>query len=77
MGASVQNTRAVVIPANEELRNLVANIKRQVAETLRSAVDLVDKYASNCLPGDARNTVRGFILSLPSRWVRFFQVLIL
>jgi hypothetical protein len=61
-----------VIPANtDELRTLLINIKRQVAETLRNVVDVVGKYAAHCLPGEARNSVRGFILSLPSRWVCF------
>jgi hypothetical protein len=65
------DTTNAVIPANtDELRTLLINIKRQVAETLRNVVDVVGKYAAHCLPGEARNSVRGFILSLPSRWVR-------
>jgi hypothetical protein len=40
-----------------------------VAEILKKVVEVVGKYAPVCLPGEARNSVKSFILSLPSRWV--------
>ncbi|KAJ3364514.1 hypothetical protein GGF32_001614 [Allomyces javanicus] len=46
----------------------LAEIKRDLAETLRRVVDVVGRYAGNFLAGDARARVRAFILSLPSRW---------
>ncbi|ORX85576.1 Opi1-domain-containing protein [Basidiobolus meristosporus CBS 931.73] len=46
----------------------LASIKREVIETLRKVVDVVGRYAGACLPGEARNRVRNFILNLPGRW---------
>ncbi|KAJ3004348.1 hypothetical protein HKX48_001269 [Thoreauomyces humboldtii] len=47
---------------------LVASIRREVVETLRRVVDVIGRYAAIYLPGDARRSVRGFILALPGRW---------
>ncbi|KAK9764834.1 transcriptional regulator opi1 [Basidiobolus ranarum] len=44
------------------------SIKREVVETLRKVVEVVGRYAGSCLPGEARNRVRNFILNLPGRW---------
>jgi hypothetical protein len=66
---STREGAGALIPANnEELKTLLSNIKRQVAETLRQVVDILGKYAGLCLSGEARDSVKGFILSLPSRW---------
>ncbi|KAI9223728.1 transcription factor Opi1-domain-containing protein [Blastocladiella britannica] len=48
--------------------SMLADIKRDIAETLRRVVDVVGRYAGNLLSGEARIRVRGFILSLPNRW---------
>lgn len=44
-------------------------VKREIVETLRSVVDMLGRYAGYCLSIDARQTVRTFILDLPSRLV--------
>ncbi|KAG9296505.1 hypothetical protein G9A89_015097 [Geosiphon pyriformis] len=46
----------------------LSSIKREVVETLRKVVEVVSKYAGACLPEQARENVRRFILSLPNRW---------
>ncbi|KAI9298341.1 Opi1-domain-containing protein [Neoconidiobolus thromboides FSU 785] len=46
----------------------LSNIKKEVVATLRKVIDVVGRYAGSCLPGDARNSVRNFILNLPGRW---------
>ena len=50
------------------LLTLAASVKREVVETMRKVVDIMGKYAGKALPQEARNLVRGFILSLPARW---------
>lgn len=65
IGLEISDT---LIPANDDLKTLLATIKRQVAEILKKVVQVVGKYAAVCLPGDARNSVKSFILSLPNRW---------
>lgn len=42
-------------------------------ETVRRVVDVVGRYAGAYLPGEARQNVRGFILSLPGKWVNWRQ----
>jgi hypothetical protein len=68
IGLEVSDT---MVPANDDLKTLLATMKRQVAEILKKVVEVVGKYAAVCLPGEARNSVKSFILSLPSRWVTF------
>lgn len=46
----------------------LANIKKEVIETIRKVVEVVSRYAGATLPEPARRTVRNFILTLPSRW---------
>lgn len=48
--------------------NFLATIKKEVVATLRKVVDIVGRYAGSGLPGEARLSVRNFILSLPGRW---------
>ncbi|KAJ3388638.1 hypothetical protein HDU92_001389 [Lobulomyces angularis] len=43
-------------------------VKREVVETVRKVVEIISRYAAVYLPGDAKQSVRNFILSLPSRW---------
>ncbi|VDC06055.1 unnamed protein product [Peniophora sp. CBMAI 1063] len=59
------NPHAVITP--EQMQQL-ANVKRDVVDTIRQVVDVVSKYAGGALPEPARNRVRGFILHLPSAW---------
>lgn len=48
--------------------SFLANIKKEVVLTLRKVVEIVGRYAGAGLPGDARLSVKNFILSLPGRW---------
>jgi hypothetical protein len=59
----------VVSRTNSELMEFLSKIKREIVETVRNVVDIIGKYAAIYLPMDARQSVRGFILGLPSRWV--------
>lgn len=57
-----------VTTSGTDLFAVMASIRREVVETLRRVVDVIGRYAAAYLPGDARRSVRGFILGLPSRW---------
>jgi hypothetical protein len=46
----------------------LGQIKKEMVDTLRKVVDVVSKYAGTGLPEQAKASVRGFILALPSRW---------
>jgi len=48
--------------------DLLNNIKRELVSTLRNVVDVIGRNAAIYLPNDARQSVRGFILSLPTKW---------
>lgn len=74
IGIEISDT---VVPANDDLKTLLATMKRQVAEILKKVVQVVGKYAAVCLPGEARNSVKSFILSLPNRWVSSNRSLII
>ncbi|CAO3703005.1 unnamed protein product [Rhizopus stolonifer] len=46
----------------------INNIKREIINTLRKAVEVVSKYAGKGLPEQAKQSVRSFILELPGKW---------
>jgi transcriptional repressor OPI1 len=46
----------------------LAEVRKDVVQTVRQVVDVVSKYAGGALPEPARSTVRGFILKLPHKW---------
>ncbi|CAO0795410.1 unnamed protein product [Mucor circinelloides] len=52
----------------DENTTTVANIKKEIVDTLRKVVQVVSKYAGSGLPEQAKASVRGFILALPTRW---------
>lgn len=54
--------------APDENTTTVANIKKEIVDTLRKVVQVVSKYAGSGLPEQAKASVRGFILALPTRW---------
>lgn len=56
-----------LVPVSD-LSNILATVRREIAETLRTVVDVIGRYANQYLPGEARNRVRGFILGLPARF---------
>lgn len=60
-------SRSKEITADENTTT-VANIKKEIVDTLRKVVQVVSKYAGSGLPEQAKASVRGFILALPTRW---------
>ncbi|ORX80293.1 transcription factor Opi1 [Basidiobolus meristosporus CBS 931.73] len=64
--ADSSNSSSTVVTVNTT--STLSHIKREVIETLRKVVDVVQRYAGACLPGEARRRVRNFILNLPWRW---------
>ncbi|KAI8817027.1 transcription factor Opi1-domain-containing protein [Fimicolochytrium jonesii] len=62
------NDMTVATAGGNNLFTVMAAIRREVVETLRRVVDVIGRYAALYLPGEARRTVRGFILALPGRW---------
>lgn len=46
----------------------IEKIKQDIVDMLRKAVDVVSRHAGAALPEPARSRVKGYILSLPSRW---------
>ncbi|TEB36857.1 Opi1-domain-containing protein [Coprinellus micaceus] len=55
-------------PISEEHMRKLAEVRKDVVQTVRQVVSVVSKYAGGALPEPARTTVRGFILKLPQRW---------
>jgi hypothetical protein len=55
-------------PVAETQLQTLTEVKRNVIDTVRQAVDVVSKYAGGALPEPARARVRQFILHLPQRW---------
>jgi hypothetical protein len=53
----------------DNMAQLIMNVKKEIVETLKRVVDMLGRYSSNYLPLDAKNSVRSFILNLPSRLV--------
>jgi transcriptional repressor OPI1 len=47
---------------------ILAQVKKELVDTIRQVVDVVYKYAGGALPEQARASVRSFILMLPERW---------
>lgn len=64
---SSESTPSNALVAPGSLQTL-SHLKADVTTTIRKVLDVVSKYAGNALPEPARNTVRGFVLSLPERW---------
>lgn len=56
-------------PNQQQQPMILASIKKDMVSTLRKVIDIITCYASNALPYQAKATIRGTILNLPSRWV--------
>ncbi len=67
---SLANNKEEKAIANQQKRSILSNIKKDIVETLRKVVEVITRYAGASLPVQARQTVRGFILNLPGKWVR-------
>ena len=46
---------------------VVGNVRKEIAVILRNVVDTIAKYSSLYLPTDAKQTIKQFILDLPSK----------
>lgn len=80
--SAAQSNRLLVTPhqrtTSHQRSSVLSSIKRDIVHTLRKVVEVISKYAGASLPSQARQTVRGFILNLPERWVRstlFYTIL--
>ncbi|KAI8636856.1 transcription factor Opi1-domain-containing protein [Parasitella parasitica] len=67
-GSSSSNTKKDAAIVDQNNSNTLANIKKEIVDTLRKVVEVVSKYAGSGLPEQAKASVRTFILQLPSRW---------
>jgi hypothetical protein len=56
-------------PNEQQPPMVLASIKKDMVSTLRKVIDIITCYASNALPYQAKATIRGTILNLPSRLV--------
>ncbi|OZJ05529.1 hypothetical protein BZG36_01909 [Bifiguratus adelaidae] len=65
--ASSRDPEARTVATNSSASHL-ANLKREVVDTIRKVVEVVSKYAGAALPESAKANVKHFILSLPGRW---------
>lgn len=70
LNASGSSSNALISPS--AVRTL-ANIKKEIVETIRKVVDVVSKYAGGALPEQAKQFVRKTILSLPIKWASTIQ----
>lgn len=61
-------------PQKQQQPVILASIKRDMVNTLRKVIDIITCYASTALPYQAKATVRGTILNLPSRWVMYIII---
>lgn len=69
--ASKSTTNNSLTTPNTSHRSVLSGIKKDVVETLRKVVEVITRYAGVSLPTQARQTVRGFILNLPGKWVSY------
>lgn len=70
LNVSGSSSNALISPS--AVRTL-ANIKKEIVETIRKVVDVVSKYAGGALPEQAKQFVRKTILSLPIKWASTIQ----
>ncbi|RUS29915.1 transcription factor Opi1-domain-containing protein [Jimgerdemannia flammicorona] len=54
-----------LVPTGANAR--VNGIKKEVIDTLKKVVEIISRYAGACLPEQATTSVKGFILSFPSK----------
>jgi hypothetical protein len=65
---TTSTSSSLAVPATSP--SVLSAVKKDVVDTLRKVVDIISRYAGSSLPYHAKIAVRGFILSLPGRWVR-------
>jgi len=63
---SSSSTNDAIVPFQS--LSILAQVKKELVDTIRQVVDVVSKYAGSALPEQARTSVRSFILMLPERW---------
>ncbi|KAJ1680119.1 transcriptional regulator opi1 [Spiromyces aspiralis] len=67
-GQGVSPGMQQTIRSIQESAQRVARIRREVAGTVKRAINVISQYAGAVLPREARHQVRNIILSLPGRW---------
>lgn len=67
--ANKSTNNTLTAPTNQ--KSVLSGMKKDIVETLRKVVEVITRYAGASLPVQARQTVRGFILNLPGRWVSY------
>lgn len=68
--ATTKSTPSSTLTAsNTNNRSVLSGIKKDIVGTLRKVVEVITKYAGASLPSQSRQSVRGFILNLPGKWV--------
>ncbi|CEP18506.1 hypothetical protein [Parasitella parasitica] len=67
-GSSSNNAKKDAAVVERDNSYTLANIKKEIVDTLRKVVEVVSKYAGSGLPEQAKASVRAFILQLPSQW---------
>lgn len=67
--ANKSTNNTLTTPTNQ--KSVLSGMKKDIVETLRKVVEVITRYAGASLPVQARQTVRGFILNLPGRWVSY------
>jgi hypothetical protein len=66
--SSAETATTTEMTTSHDDASTLAQIKKEIVDTLRKVVDVISKYAGTGLPEQAKQAVRGFILALPTRW---------
>ncbi|KAI8982960.1 transcription factor Opi1-domain-containing protein [Pilobolus umbonatus] len=67
--STTQTPSKQLIPPTYNTSSVLSSIKKDIVDTLRKVVEVITRYAGSSLPAQARQSVRGFILNLPGKWV--------
>jgi hypothetical protein len=64
----IRNYLVSLATTNESQPSILDSIKKEMVSTIRKVIDVITCYASTALPYQAKKTIRGTILTLPTRW---------
>lgn len=70
------SSSTLTVNNNTNNRSVLSGIKKDIVETLRKVVEVITKYAGASLPSQSRQSVRGFILNLPGKWVNILHLFV-
>jgi hypothetical protein len=74
--ATTKSSSTLTVNNNTNNRSVLSGIKKDIVETLRKVVEVITKYAGASLPSQSRQSVRGFILNLPGKWVNILHLFV-